>query len=186
MDYDKPLDELYLEWLYSNYVGALTNPNPERGHWKLINQLYRMEFIWKLRDDRNRAEDGKALRDQFITDCDIQDIEIGWLQLECSVLEMLIGLSCRASFLSWGEPGDWLWKFLRNLGIAEYNDRIYNAAIQREVDAILNRFLDRTYGRNGDGGLFPCEDAQNDQAKLPLWVQLQQYLLQGEYLEHGP
>ena len=186
MDDDKPLDELYLEWLYKNYIGAVSNPNPERGFWKLAKQLYCMKFTWVLQDDQNRAEDGKALRDQFINDCDIQDIEIGWLQLDCSVLEMLIGLACRASFSSWGEPGDWLWKFLRNLGLGDYNDRIFNSTIGEEVDAVLSRLLDRTYGRNGDGGLFPCNDARQDQAQFPLWVQLQNYLLEGDYLEHGP
>lgn len=186
MNDDKPLDELYFEWLYKNYIGSVTNPNPARGYWNLALKLYKTQFTWLLQDDANRAEDGKALREQFIIDEDIQDIEIGWLQLECSVLEMLVGLSCRASFLTWGEPGDWLWKFLGNLGLADYNDRIYNSAIEREVDVILSRLLDRTYGRNGDGGLFPCEHAQNDQARMSLWAQMQPYLLAGNFLEHGP
>jgi hypothetical protein len=180
------LDDLYLEWLYTNYVGAVSNPNPSRSHWKLILRLYKTRFTWKLRDDRNRAEDGKALRDQFIDSQDIQDIEIGWLQEDCTVLEMLIGLACRASFSSWGEPGDWFWKFLRNLGLADFNDRIYNSYIEGEVDAIISRFLDRTYGRNGDGGVFPCDDARSDQTQTPLWAQLQNYLYEGDYLEHGP
>lgn len=183
---DRPVDELYLEWLYTNYIGAVTNPNPERSHWKLTVLLYQKRFTWRLKDDHHRAEDGKALRDQFISACDIQDIEIGWLQEDSTVLEMLIALANRASFASWGEPGDWFWKFLRNLGIAEYNDRIWNSYIQGEVDAIINRLLDRTYGRNGDGGLFPCSNAQTDQAQVPLWSQLQHYLLEGNYLEHGP
>lgn len=180
------LDDLYLEWLYKNYVGAATNPNPERGYWKLALKLYKTRFTVRLRDDHNRGEDGKALRDEFIRTEDIQDIEIGWLQEDCTVLEMLIGLACRASFASWGEPGDWFWKFLRNLGLSDYNDRIYNSYIEGEVDAIISRLLDRTYGRNGEGGLFPCDDARYDQAQTPLWAQLQNYLLEGDYLEHGP
>lgn len=186
MSDDRPVNELYLEWLYKNYVGAVTNPNPDRGYWKLTCHLYKTQFTWRLRDDANRGEDGKSLREQFINDQDIQDIEIGWLQEPCSVLEMLIGLACRTSFSVWGEPGDWYWKFLRNLELADYTDRIYNSAIQEGVDVIISRLLDRTYGRNGDGGLFPCNDARNDQAQVPLWAQLQNYLLEGDYLEHGP
>jgi hypothetical protein len=183
----RPIDELYFEWLYKNYIGAISNPNPDRGYWKLALYLHKRQFTWPLRDDHNRAEDGIAIRDQFITDCDIQDVEIGWLQEECSVLEMLIGLACRASFASWGEPGDWFWKFLRNLELADYNDRIYNSTIEKGVvDVVISRLLDRTYGRNGDGGLFPCNNATTDQAQVPLWAQLQHYLLEGNYLEHGP
>jgi hypothetical protein len=182
----RPIDELYFEWLYKNYIGAVSNPNPDRGYWKLALRLHRTKFTWRLRDDHNRAEDGKAIRDLFISDQNIEDVEVNWLQEECSVLEMLIGLSCRASFLSWGEPGDWFWKFLGNLELSNYSDRIYNSTIQEEVDAIISRLLDRTYGRNGDGGLFPCNDARNDQAQVPLWAQLQNYILEGDYLEHGP
>jgi hypothetical protein len=180
------LDDLYFGWLYKNYVGAVSNPNPARSHWQLALQLYRTKFTWIQRDDANRAEDGKALRQEFISAENVEDVEINWLQIECSVLEMLIGLACRASFSSWGEPGDWLWKFLDNLGLKDYNDRVYNLVIAREVDAIISRLLDRTYGRNGDGGLFPCDDARHDQAQIPLWAQLQNYLLEGDYLEHGP
>lgn len=186
MDNEGTLDDQYLVWLYTNFIGAVSNPNPVRSHWKLVNQLYRMRFTWVLHDDKNRAEDGKALRDLFIDSCDIQDVEVNWLQIDCSVLEMMIGLAQRASFLSCGEPGDWFWKFLRNLGLSEYNDRIYNSYIKGEVDAIISRLLDRTYGRNGDGGIFPCNDARNDQAQVPLWSQLQTYILENDFLEHGP
>ena len=180
------LDDLYLEWLYTNFVGAVSNRNPERSFWELTKQLYHKKFTWVIPRDANRSEDGKELRRQFINECDIQDVEVNWLQIECSVLEMLIGLACRASFESFGEPGNWLWKFFENLGIEVYNDHYYNNDVVEEVDAIIQRLLDRTYEQNGVGGVFPCNNARTDQTQIELWTQLQGYLLEGNYLEHGP
>jgi len=184
--YDKPLDELYIEWLYKSFVGATSNPNPNSTFWELAKQLYEMPFTWIIEDDGNRAERGKELRQDFIRECEIQDIEVNWLQIDCSVLEMLASLACRASFESWGEPGDWFWKFLENLGLNHYNDRIYSKAIMEEVDAVVRRWLDREYEKDGVGGLFPRQHAERDQTKVNIWYQLQGYLLEGNYLEHGP
>lgn len=180
------LDNLYLEWLYSNFIGAVSNRNPEKSYWELSRQLYETPFTWILPDDANRAERGKELRQQFINECNIQDVEINWLQLDCSVLEMLISLAGRASFEMWGEPGDWFWDFIKNLGLHEYNDLIYSKAIMREVDAVVRRWLDREYDKNGVGGLFPLKNANQDQTKLNIWYQLQAYLLEGNYLDRCP
>ena len=92
MSNEGTLNDLYLEWLYKNFIGAVSNPNPNRSHWKLARQLYKMPFTWRVMEDSRRAEDGKALRHEFINDCAIEDVEINWLQEDCSVLEMLIGL----------------------------------------------------------------------------------------------
>lgn len=185
-DPDAPLDHLYIEWLYSNYIGAVSNRNPKNGYLKLTKQLYSMPFTWVVPDDANRAERGKELRQDFIRECNIEDIEINWLQIDCSVLEMLVSLACRASFESWGEPGDWFWKFMQNLGLDGYNDAVYSNAIMREVDAVVRRWLDREYEQNGDGGLFPRRNAVQDQRHVNIWYQLQGYLLEGDYLSHGP
>lgn len=183
MNGEGTLDDLYLEWLYQNFIGRVTNKNPGSSYWMLARQLYRKQYTWTIRNDRNRGEDGKQLRHEFINACDIQDVEVNWLSLPCSVLEMLIGLACRASFTADGAPGDWLWKFLRNLGIHSYNDRNYNVLVAEEVDAVISRLLDRNYNENGVGGLFPLENANKDQTKVELWSQLQVYLLEGNSLE---
>lgn len=180
------LDNLYIEWLYRNYMGAVSNPNPAKSHWELAKQLYETPFTWLIADDANRAERGKELRQDFIRECDIEDVEINWLQIDCSVLEMLISLSCRASFETWGAPGDWFWKFLENLELNGYNDRVYSTAIMEEVDAVVRRWLDREYEKDGVGGLFPRKHATQDQRHVNIWYQLQGYLLEGDYINHGP
>jgi hypothetical protein len=181
------LDNMYLEWLYTNFIGAVSNRNPRSSYWELSKQLYTTKFTWIIPDDENRAERGKELRKEFIDTCDVQDIEINWLQIEeVSVLEVLVSLACRASFETWGEPGDWFWKFLENLELNGYNDNVYSEAIMQEVDAVIHRWLDREYEKDGVGGLFPRQNAARDQTQLSIWYQMQGYLLEGNYLEHGP
>lgn len=178
------LDDLYFEWLYKQ-VAASGNRNPRRSYWNLMRHLYTMPFIWEIRNDENRAEDGKELRHEFIDECDIQDIEINWLQLECSVLEMLIGLSRRASFESQGEPLEWFWRMLENLKLRDYTDSVWNDMTQEDVEDTMFRVMNRTYEANGDGGLFPLENAQEDQRGKELWLQLSAYILEGGYVDHG-
>lgn len=186
MNEEGTLNDLYLEWLYKNFVGAVTNRNPNSSFWSLTKQLYKTPYIWIIHGDKNRGEDGKELRREFVEVCDIQDVEVNWLQEECSVLEMLIGISRRASFEAGGEPGDWFWKFLHHLDLHSYNDRIYNTIVMEEVDAIVRRLLDRTYEKNGAWGLFPLEHARQDQTQVEIWYQLQAYLLEGNNLENAP
>lgn len=186
MNDEGTLDDQYITWLYKNFVGSLEDLNPEHSFWQLTRQLYTTPFTWTIIDDANRAEDGKELRQLFITDCDVQDIEIGWLQLECSVLEMLIGLASRCSFESLGTPGDWLMKFMENLGIRKFNDHVYSLSVRDEVEAIVQRLLDRTYEKDGVGGIFPCNHASQDQTQINLWYQAQGYLLEDDRFERGP
>lgn len=183
MNKEGTLDDLYLEWLYKNFIGAITNRNPNSSYWELAKQMYTTRYAWVLRDDKHRGEDGKEIRREFIIDCDTQDIEVNWLQMECSVLEMLIGLARRAAFETNEEPGDWLWKFLRNMDLQSYNDRIYTPIVMEEVDAIIQRLLDRAYDKNGVGGLFPLAHAIRDQTQVNIWYQLQAYLLEGNGLQ---
>lgn len=183
MNEEGTLDDLYLEWLYKNFVGAVSNQNPNSSYWELTKQLYTTRYSCIIRDDKHRGEDGKELRREFIDACNIQDIEVNWLQIECSVLEMLIGLARRAAFETDEEPGDWFWKFLNNLDLQSYNDRIYTTIVMEEVDAIIQRLLDRSYEKNGAGGLFPLEHARRDQTHVNIWYQLQAYLLEGNGLQ---
>lgn len=180
------LDDLYLDWLYKEAVGATRNANPAKSFWQLARQLYRTRFVWLIANDDNRAEDGVTLREEWIAECDIQEVDQNWFDEDCSMLEMMIALSRRASFESSGEPGDWFWHLLRNLKIDAYSDLRYSGSAQGEIAKILDRVINRHYQRNGDGGLFPLRNAKKDQRKVELWEQMSVYLLEGDYIEHGP
>lgn len=177
----RPLDDLYLEWLYKKAIGAVQAKNPSVTYWELARHLYRYPFEWFVRNDDNRAEDGKGLRDDFISDCGVEDIEVGWLQEDCSILEMLIALAGRASFDTGIEVGDWFWIFMENLGFKSFNDRAYDDDVSQHIDEVCERLVLRKYQRNGAGGLFPLRHAIQDQRHVELAYQLATYLLEGRY-----
>lgn len=181
------LDDRYLEWLYKEAVGATRNPNPAKSHWEIARQLYSTRFEWFVRNDDNRAEDGIALREEFIFEEDIQDFEMNdlWLTLDCSMLEMMIALARRVSFNSTGEAGDWFWKFLTTLELDHYSDLRYNSGVKALVKTTVERVIYRRYERNGDGGLFPLQHARKDQRKVELWEQMSAYLLENESVDYG-
>lgn len=179
-DIDKPLDELYFEWLYK-HIGTVRNRNPARSHWLLAKQLFTIPFNNFVGNDENRAMDGVALRKKFIDECDIEDIEVNWLQLECSLLEMLIALACRVAYESYDETGDWFWRFMDNLAIRQFTDDVYDQTVDLEVERVLTRFVKRHYKRNGVGGIFPLRNPQKDQRREELWYQMSAYLLEDEH-----
>lgn len=171
------LDDLYFEWLYG-MIGAVRNRNPARSYWRFARQLYTKEFVWLVPNDDNRVEDGKELRQEFLTMKGIREVDPNWLNLGCSMLEMLIALARRASSMPDKPPGEWFWKLMRNADLAGYTDKIYSAKIEKLIDAKLDKIIYRTYEPNGEGGLFPLKESPNDQRKVELWYQLSEYLLE--------
>lgn len=168
------IDDQYFEWLYS-HIGSVRNRNPARSIWHLAHQLYTKEFVWLVANDDNRVEDGRELRQEFMDQRHPDEIPREWLELGCSMLEMMIALGRRASFEANGSPGDWFWKFLRHLDIFIYDDA-FDQFAERHVDQVLDRFIYRNYDSSGEGGLFPLRRAERDQRKVELWYQMAAYI----------
>jgi len=168
------LDDLYLPWLYAQ-VSSVKLRSPARTYWSLFRHLYTKEFVWLIPNDDNRVEDGRSLRYEFLDELNIEDEDPEWMDLGCSMLELMIGLSRRLSFEAEGEPREWFWKLLDNLELSHCNDKI---PYPREVvNEILDGVIWRTYDRNGRGGLFPLKRSVRDQRDVELWYQLSAYLL---------
>ena len=144
-----------------------------------MRQLYVKEFVWLIPNDDNRAEDGKELRYEFINEQGIDEVDQAWLDLGCSVLEMMIALARRAAFESDDEVVEWFWRFIFNLGLNNHTDIAYKSATEREVDNVLDTVIFRTYDADGLGGLFPLTHPRQDQRKVELWYQLAAYLSEG-------
>jgi hypothetical protein len=172
----KPLDELYFEWLYGQ-VGQVGGKDPSAGYWKLFKLLYDKEFVWTLLNDDNRAEDGRALRVEFLTEEHYQ-IEPLFFDYPCSVLELLIALSRRLSFEGDGDPRSWFWEMINNLGLYNYRDG--GQVPERRINAILDDFVWRSYQADGRGGLFPLKHPEEDQRDVEIWYQMCAYLLERE------
>lgn len=175
---DKPLDELYFEWLYSQ-VGDPRVNTPTRTYWRMLKVLYTTEFAWFIPNDDNRIADGKELRPEFVDDFGIRHVDPGWMNLGCSMLELLIALSRRLAFEAEGEPSGWFWELIENIGLGGFTDeRMGYRYTETMVADILERVIWRRYDFDGNGGLFPLRHTEYDQTKLEIWHQMNAYVLE--------
>lgn len=186
MSEGKPLDDLYLEWLYKS-IGAVSNRNPDRSHWLLATELYKTRFIYFVPNDENRALDGLELREQFLNQLPASRWDDIWFSMDCSMLEMLIALAKRADFETDsgalpGGVGGWFWKLMENVNLNHYTDSIITNRGLEVIQATLYTINERTYRPNGKGGLFPLRRPKGDQTKIELWYQLSAYLLENKYV----
>lgn len=177
---NKPLDELYFVWLY-NQVGDPEIEDPTRTYWRILRQLYTKEFVWVVPNDDNRIADGTDLRYEFVDESELTDVDLNWIRLGCSMLELLIGLSRRLSFEADGEPREWFWELMQNLGLHKYDDKRYSnkpETAEKVTDTVLDRVIWRNYQPDGQGGLFPLKRTDKDQRDVELWYQLSEYVLE--------
>lgn len=171
----EPLDELYFRWLYSQ-VGDPELKDPSRSYWRLARLLFTKEFVWLVPNDDNRIEDGKNLRYEFVDQAGLDDVDLNWVNLGCSMLELMIGLSRRLAFEVEGEPADWFWHLIDNLGLRDHTDTY--AYSDGEINHILDRIIWRNYQYSGEGGFFPLRWVNVDQRSVEIWYQLNAYILE--------
>lgn len=170
----------YFHWL-CELVGV---EQEERSYWVLAKDLHRMPFYSLIPHDENRASDGIALREEYLSEINgprYLRLDLG----ECTMLEMLIALSRRMDY----ETADpvyeqdntavLFWEMIDNLGLIEYDDASYADVRNRiRVSEILNNLIRRRYHRNGRGGLFPLKRPSCDQRKVEIWYQMNAYLME--------
>lgn len=168
-------DEGYFNWLYLQ-IEPTSNQNPARTHSLLAEQMFKTEFRWSVPNDDNRVEDARELRMEFMDNYAMDD---RWMRESASVLEVILALSRRVTFEAGGEPSDWFWKLVSNLGLWEYTDENYSDWVAEKVDVALEIFIDREYDHDGEGGLFPLQHTTMDQTEIELWYQMSYYLLEG-------
>lgn len=138
--------------------------------------------------DENRAEDGTDLRYRFGEAYRYKDAEVA-ANLDdrpCSVLEMMVALAIRCEEHIMDDPavgdrtGRWFWDMVDNLGLGAMSDARYE---EEYIDAVLERFLNRKYDRDGAGGLFTVKRCPHDLRSVDIWYQMCWHLddvIQGE------
>lgn len=171
----RSLDREYLTWLYSK-IDNQRNKNPKWTYWILAEQLYTKEFVWFVPNDDNRNADGIELRKVFLEETNTEYPGHQWMYMSSSILELLLGLANRLSFLDDRPPSVWFWEMITNLGLLYANDAEYDINIELEVDKTLDVFIWRLYNKDGSGGLFPLEHPKKDQTKVELWYQMSAYV----------
>ncbi len=162
----------YLEWLSRK---AIPDQDLRVSYQKLLSALYEKEFIWFVKNDGNRAEDGERLRIIF------EDETGGKCRnhAPCSLLEMMVALAIRCDCEIMYDPdeGDrssqWFWDMLENLGLSCMDDWTFD---QEEFDEITDCLLTRNYAKDGFGGLFYIEGISVDMRKIEIWYQMNYWL----------
>lgn len=178
--------EEYFSWLYKLIE------NRHRSYIKLALELYRKPFTWQIRNDENRCEDGLALRDRFIelNQLDETHLEVkALLEGRCSMLEVMIALAERMNDLMYdlndtqnNKTAKFFHCLLVNLRLDRFVDnyshgRRFSPLAEAEIDEILEVCLDRTYGWDGTGGLFPMKKRPpKDQSRTEIYYQMMYWL----------
>lgn len=169
------INDRYFDWMYS----LVCEKRPE--YRKLLTHLHQREFYYILEMDGNRSADGIDLRYRFAYE-NHYDYALATRYLddkECSVLEMMVALAIRCEDDYMGDAGtdnrtsQWFYAMIKSLGLDSMTDDIFD---ERYVDEVVDRFLDRKYKRNGEGGLFTTKDRRRDMRAAEIWYQMCWYL----------
>lgn len=167
----------YFEWIYQ----LVCKDTKGLSYRKLLCKLYDTPFNYTIAMDGNRAEDGVDLRYRFGYECGFANSAVAdYLDnKDCSVLEMMVALAIRCEEHIMDNPdigdrtGKWFLDMIVNLGLEDMTDDHFD---KRYVESVLNRFLNREYKRNGDGGLFTVHHSRIDMRSVEIWYQAMWYL----------
>lgn len=167
----------YYEWL-CDMVGI---DRGDKSYYFLAKSLQTKNFYWSVPNDDNRGSDVIQLRTKYFA---------GFIPKNpCSVFEVLIGIAIRfEEMMAEPEKGnrtaEWFWMMIHNLKLDIHDDVFYyDPDSERYIDAVLTKMLDRTYTRNGNGGLFPLKKAKKDQRKVEIWYQMCTYLTDNYFFD---
>lgn len=166
------IKEDYFEWMYG--LVCKDRYNRDISYRKLLTHLHNTEFIYTIRNDSNRAEDGYDLRYRYEYYENIDDIE-RYISGPSSIFEMILALAIRCEESIMDDPakgnrtGQWFWMMINNLGLGGMYDSNFDAEY---VDDVVYRFINHKYEPDGRGGLFVIRDCEYDMRKLEIWDQL--------------
>lgn len=166
-------ETLYYQWLCDIVSKDLFSEHVS--YDRLLSYLSHREFTTIIPKDINRAMDGIDLRLRYQTITG----EYPKRYEPCSVLEMMVALSirCEETIMDNPEYGDrtsqWFWGMIKTLGLYSMTDDRFD---EDYVSSVIDRFLNREYAPNGEGGLFKIRNCEYDLRDVEIWYQLCWYL----------
>lgn len=172
-----------VKWDFREYFVWLTelidlNSDEHEVYSMLIKDLHRKTFYPITDGDRNRADDGVKLRELYCDESTCDGFNYKHFNDDpCSLLEMLIGLAKRINdyILEMSVPY-WFWLMIANLGLDILTDDEMLDGGWSVLDAVCDRLINKTYNRNGRGGLFPLPNLRKNVRKLDIWEQMNLYI----------
>lgn len=150
----------YIDWMYKQ----LDIPQEEG---KMLDRLFfhllSKDFQYTHDSDANRASDGLALRENYISQEYGILVQPYFANDDCSILEMLVAFAKRIETDIMGEPGEdnptrWFKLMLDTIGVTRFSGLNYD---EESVETLLQDPL----------VLFPGGDKS-----LSLWEQMQNYI----------
>jgi len=181
---DKDITDRYFDFLYSRVAG-------EPSYVRLSSYLHnRWEFRWSVDYDENRQADGYDQRESFLFTSTVaftrKQVDQLLNYLPVSVFEVLVAICDRMDFnlddlVSGSRMDRWYRELLTNLSLDAFDDDHFDLDAagrdRRVVDDIIQVWLDRTYGSDGDGSLFPLVNYNPvDRREVEIWYQMMDYL----------
>lgn len=173
------IETLYFDWLLDHICDEHDNYMYENLLWHLF---YR-DFKWIRPLDANCAVYGCRLREDFLENYHgarrIISQNVPFLGRDCSILELLVSLAIRmedvvmSNDVFGDRTGYWFWLMIDNLGLGNMDNSSYDSQF---VDKILDKFIERTYKKNGKGGLFVINDKNIDMRNCDIWQQSMGFL----------
>ena len=169
------IDFDYYEWLVSQI-----KIDSKKKYYGLFEIMHNTEFTWFVPNDDNRVADGMHLRNDFFRSVHNRKYVPGDLALEwVSVLEVLIALSRRVAFTAGGDAHRWAWRLIKNIGLSKMHDNGPGENAEK-INQVLEDLIWRNYDRTGRGGFFPLRETVNNQTKIEIWYQMQEYVMELE------
>lgn len=170
----------YFDWLYSIIDDGRTD------YRELCSWLDSRDFEYYIPLDANRYEDGIDLRYHFARQQRISEAAVAAVldDKPCSIFEMMVALAnrCEEDITYDPDIGDraseWFQTMLRSLGLSTMTDDV--GVDERYFDIVIDRFLNREYKPNGEGGLFIIKDCVHDLRDVEIWYQAMWYLTSKE------
>jgi len=181
------MKESYFRWLL-NRAGV---SDGDSGYVYLCNIMYEVAFVPLLPMDENRWQDGLRYRWDYADELEgegtrASDLTAGYLDDSlggCTVLELLVSLAEKMAYetqesLYSAGPGKWFEELIGNLGLDMYTNRelMENEQAYFEAEGILQKFVYRRYAYDGEGGLFPLRNPREDQRRVELSIQMNDYI----------
>ena len=166
----------YMEWLCNKMRFD------KKRYYKLIKHLHSVPFeaSRSVSKDFNRIDDGLYQRRYFFMSCGLLGADF---DVPCSVFEVLSALSVRMSsdYLGFDSDGyenvDIIFAFfLKNLGLLEYENDVFNEEIEEEIDEKIDIFMYRWYKNDGIGSLFPLKRPKKGYNEMEIWDQMNVFL----------
>lgn len=161
------IDYEYYAWL----VSQISTP-PERTFSALFTIMQDTEFVWTVPNDDNRIHDALELRSEFLNGRNRK------INLEgATILEIVVSLSRRIAFQEDEPANQWAWRLIKNLRLHKKHDPTTHEDRVKIIDT-LDALVWRTYRKDGRGGFFPLKHPKEDQTKIEIWYQMNQYLIE--------